>query len=186
MELKIDTILKEKGLRMADLAKKLGTNQSNLTKSLDGNPRLSTLTEVAEVLGVNVRELFPDAPVTLSAGTLQMGDKHYALVPIEAQEEPYIFSSSRFYEEAERFIVNSIKSGKTGSLCGIFRGYCPVSLIYDGDTQRLLLSFAPTDEGFYTFAYGLQKNPEFFYDEEKTREMARDVIVEFMDYIRKS
>ena len=186
MELKIDTILKEKGMRMADLAKKLDLNQSNLTKSLDGNPRLSTLIEIANILEVNVRDLFPDTPAMLSAGTLQMGDKHYALVPIEPQEKPYIFSSSQFYEKAEHFIVNSIKSGKTLSFSGIYRGYCPVSLIYDGETQRLLLSFAPTDEGFYTFAYNIKKASEFLFDEETAREQAREVLLEFMDYIKKS
>ena len=186
MKLKIDTILKEKGMRMADLAKKLKTNQSNLSKSLEGNPKLSKLFDIADALNVNVQDLFPDAPTKLSAGTLQMGDKQYALVPIDTPREPYILSSSQFYAKAEDFIVNSIRSGKTGSFCGIYQGYCPVSMIFDGETRRLLLSFAPTEEGFYTFTYKIEKNPEFYYNKEMALTQAREVIVEFIDYIRKS
>jgi len=58
MELRIKELCKEKGLRMSDVAEKMGINQANLTSSLNGNPTLTRLKDVAKVLGVEVYELF--------------------------------------------------------------------------------------------------------------------------------
>ena len=59
MELRIKELCREKGLRMSDLAEKMGVNQANLAASLKGNPTLSRLQDVANILGVEIQELFP-------------------------------------------------------------------------------------------------------------------------------
>lgn len=66
MELKIVEIAHQKGLTMADIAKQLGINRVNLSNSLNGNPTLSRLREVAKILGVEVSELFKLPPSTKS------------------------------------------------------------------------------------------------------------------------
>ena len=43
---------------MADIAKQIGISRVNLSNSLNGNPTLSRLAEVAQILGVEVSELF--------------------------------------------------------------------------------------------------------------------------------
>ena len=43
---------------MADIAKQIGISRVNLSNSLNGNPTLSRLAEVAKILGVEVSELF--------------------------------------------------------------------------------------------------------------------------------
>ena len=58
MALKIRELAKSKGMTMAEIADKLGINPITLSQSLNGNPTLSRLTEVANVLGVDVGELF--------------------------------------------------------------------------------------------------------------------------------
>lgn len=58
MALRIREIAKSKGMTMADVADKLGIKAITLSQSLNGNPTLSRLTEVADVLGVDVSELF--------------------------------------------------------------------------------------------------------------------------------
>ena len=58
MNLRIKELCKEKGLRMSDIATKMGVDRANLTASLKGNPTLSRLTDVANILGVEVYELF--------------------------------------------------------------------------------------------------------------------------------
>ena len=58
MALKIRELAKSKGMTMAEIAEKLGINPITLSQSLNGNPTLSRLTEVANVLGVDVGELF--------------------------------------------------------------------------------------------------------------------------------
>ena len=157
MELRINEILKEKGLRMADLAKKIKTDQSNLSSSLKGNPKLSTLIDVASALGVEVRELFPETKPSFTAGTLQMGDRYYVLVPVEVSEKPYIFRSGRFFMEVEGFILRCIKNGKTISLCGLFEDIYPFALLYDSKSGRLLLSFCPEGDDYWTTVYEPQK-----------------------------
>ena len=58
MPLKIKDVAKSKGMTMAQIAEKLGINPITLSQSLNGNPTLSRLTEVANALGVDVSELF--------------------------------------------------------------------------------------------------------------------------------
>ena len=58
MALKIREVAKSKGMTMAEIAERLGINPITLSQSLNGNPTLSRLTEVANVLGVDVGELF--------------------------------------------------------------------------------------------------------------------------------
>ena len=56
--LKIKQIAKEKGMTMAKLAEEMGVQPVNLSSALNGNPTLTTLTKIAEVLNVEVIDLF--------------------------------------------------------------------------------------------------------------------------------
>lgn len=58
MPLKIKEVAKSKGMTMKQIADKLGINHITLSQSLNGNPTLSRLTEVANALGVDISELF--------------------------------------------------------------------------------------------------------------------------------
>ncbi len=55
---RIKEILKQKGMKMHELAERLGIHRTNLATSLSGNPTLSRLEEIANVLDVNVADLF--------------------------------------------------------------------------------------------------------------------------------
>lgn len=59
-ELRIKQILKEKGLTLNDLAKKLGINRVSLSVSINksANPQIGTLKKIADSLGVELYELF--------------------------------------------------------------------------------------------------------------------------------
>lgn len=56
--LRIKQLVKEKGMTMAEVAKKLDINPVNLSSAVNGNPTLSTLSKIAEVLNVEVADLF--------------------------------------------------------------------------------------------------------------------------------
>lgn len=60
MEYRIKEICKEKGLTLSELADKIGMKNANLSVSIspNGNPTISTLTKIAEALGVEFVELF--------------------------------------------------------------------------------------------------------------------------------
>ena len=57
-ELRVKEILKERGIKMKDLAEQIDIAPETLTRTLKGNPQYSTLKSIADILGVSVRELF--------------------------------------------------------------------------------------------------------------------------------
>ena len=61
MALRIKELCKEKQITMKEIAEKLGINPITLSQSLNGNPTLSRLQEVADILGVRVPELFEES-----------------------------------------------------------------------------------------------------------------------------
>jgi transcriptional regulator with XRE-family HTH domain len=67
MTLRIKEICKEKGIKMSEIAEKIGISPVNLSASLNGNPTLSRLEKVAAVLGVQVKDLFTDEePISIN------------------------------------------------------------------------------------------------------------------------
>jgi len=57
-KLRIKEILKLKGMTMNQLAEKLEINRVNLSNSINGNPTVKSLLKIAEILEVDVSELF--------------------------------------------------------------------------------------------------------------------------------
>lgn len=55
--LRIKEIAKEKGISMEDIANSLGINRVTLSRNINGNPTLSTIHKIAEVLDVDVKDL---------------------------------------------------------------------------------------------------------------------------------
>lgn len=56
--LRIKEILREQNKTMQDLADMIGINRVNLSNSLNGNPTLERLRQVADCLNVNLKDLF--------------------------------------------------------------------------------------------------------------------------------
>ena len=59
----IKKIAKEKGYTMSRIADELGINRVTLAQSLNGNPTLHRLQEIANVLGCSVGDFFRDETV---------------------------------------------------------------------------------------------------------------------------
>ena len=58
MDLRIKDICREQGIMLKDLAKQLGLTEVGLSQSINGNPTIGRLEEIANALGVPVTELF--------------------------------------------------------------------------------------------------------------------------------
>lgn len=74
-KLRVKQIVKEKGLTMAKVAEMLEIHPVNLSSALNGNPTLSTLTRIAEVLGVEVAELFESENKPSIYGFVKIGEE---------------------------------------------------------------------------------------------------------------
>lgn len=59
----IKNIAKEKGYTMMRIADELGINRVTLAQSLNGNPTLHRLQEIANVLGCSIGDFFRDETV---------------------------------------------------------------------------------------------------------------------------
>lgn len=75
MALRIKELCKERHVTMAEIAAQLGINPITLSQSLNGNPTLSRLNQVAEVLHVDVSELFERTDDNRIHGVLYVGGK---------------------------------------------------------------------------------------------------------------
>lgn len=59
-ELRIREIMLEKGISVNEMSEKLGITRQSFYSIVNGNPTMSTLTKIAEILGVIVKKLFRD------------------------------------------------------------------------------------------------------------------------------
>ena len=99
MELRVVELAHAKGLTMADIAKQIGISRVNLSNSLNGNPTLSRLTEVANILGVEVSELFkPASTQKVVSGYLECDGRIVKVDSLDAVK--------RFVAEVEIILVN--------------------------------------------------------------------------------
>lgn len=58
MKLRIKDICREKGINLKDLAEKINITEVGLSKSINGNPTIQRLEEIAKALNVDFLELF--------------------------------------------------------------------------------------------------------------------------------
>lgn len=94
-ELRIKEILREQNKTMQDLADMIGINRVNLSNSLNGNPTLERLRQVADCLNVSVKDLFRE--------TKKEGVEIFGLIKIN--EDMRIIDSFSSLEE----VYNQVK-----------------------------------------------------------------------------
>ncbi len=76
--LRIKEIAKERGITMAEIAERIGISPVNLSSSLNGNPTLNRLQEVANILEVDISELFVTSKTTSDIrGYIEYGGEVY-------------------------------------------------------------------------------------------------------------
>jgi transcriptional regulator with XRE-family HTH domain len=59
-KLRIREVMLEKGISVNEMSEKLGITRQSFYSIVNGNPTMDTLTKIAEILGVTVKELFRD------------------------------------------------------------------------------------------------------------------------------
>ena len=157
MELRIKELLREQGLRMTDLADRMGMNQSNLVRSLTTNPKLSTLQDVAKALNVQMHELFTPNLPSKPNGIASIGGRTYALVDMPSVVQvPSYNNYAELRKDVSTFITNRIRTneGRTNAFCAFVGGFELMSLVYDRSNSQFILSLY----------YGDMESETLFYD----------------------
>lgn len=137
MENRIKSILKDKGLRMADLANRIGMGQSNLLASLRNNPKLSTLEEICKALGIEMAELFGGKAEKGDGIILLNGETYVVSKPAARTVQlPTYTDYSILRNDIKKFVKTSIKEQVANSLCGLVEDFEFFTLNYDRDNPR--------------------------------------------------
>ena len=155
MALRIKEIAKAKGITMGEIADKMGINPVNLSASLNGNPTLNRLQEVAAILGVEVSDLFIENSSYIN-GYIETGNNIY---PVKSKEQligiidkvdgiVHIPSCSR--EEALKvyvkdFCVRSNESNTSGAIMNRYGVNEVFALSFDCDSQKFSLTLCIGD-----------------------------------------
>ena len=55
---RVKELCSQRGIQLKDLAKAMGIAPESLSRAINGNPQLSTITCIADNLGISISELF--------------------------------------------------------------------------------------------------------------------------------
>lgn len=147
-------ICRRKGLRLSDVADRIGSGQSNLVQSVKGNPKLSTLQEIADAINVSVSELLTMRPDS-AQGIVIIGEQTYQLSkPASSIVQIPVFGNySTLRNEIRDFIKKAIKGDKNTSKMGLVETMEVFSLTYDNDQDRFILALCYADGKTLTIIY---------------------------------
>ena len=141
LERNLRDICKRKGLKLSDVADRVGTSQSNLVTSVKGNPTISRLQDIASALQVSISELLTSRPekaqglVIIDGRTYQVANPGSHVVQLPTYDRYDIFRS-----DISGFIKDCIKGEETKSKMGMLETFEVFSLIFDHYKQVFYLS----------------------------------------------
>ena len=154
MELRVKDILKAKGMKMCDLAEKMGMNQSNLQKSLSGNPTLQTLMDIADALHVQIDELFPTSVTPAAKSMLVMGGRTFGVVEMDGiAQVPCYYDYAHLHDKVKVFVYEAFTKEKCASICGFVEVLELFCLCYDAYNQSFILSLCYGQGEMLTIKY---------------------------------
>lgn len=150
MALRIKEIAKAKGITMGEIADKMGINPVNLSASLNGNPTLNRLQEVAAILGVEVSDLVIQNSSYIN-GYIETGNNIY---PVKSKEQligiidkvdgivliPSCTRGENLKENIEAFYYKSINNAESGAIMMRYGINEVFTLTYDSDHKRFSLT----------------------------------------------
>ena len=154
IEQNLREICRRKGLRLSDVADRIGAGQSNLVSSVKGNPELSTLQDIAEALNISISELLTMRPAT-AEGIAFIGGQTYQLSKPAATtvQLPSYDRYDTLRDEIKEFIMKSTASCTSASKMGLLETLEVFSLVYDHNAAKFTLSLCYAEGKTLTFAY---------------------------------
>lgn len=154
IEQNLREICKRKGLKLSDIADRIGTGQSNLITSLKGNPTISKLEAVAAALQVSLAELLTMRPEKAQGVVMIDGQVYQVSRPsANVVQLPVYERYSDFREDIKEFVSNSIESEENRSLIAMLETFEVFCLCYDARNNFFSVSLCYSDGKTMTFLY---------------------------------
>lgn len=154
IEQNLREICKRKGLKLSDIADRMGAGQSNLITSLKGNPTISKLEDVAAALQVSVAELLTMRPDSAQGLVIIDGQTYQLSKPANATVQlPSYDRYDTLREEIKDFVKKSTKGSENVSMMGLVETMEVFSLIYVPSDAKFLLSLCYADGKTLTLVY---------------------------------
>jgi transcriptional regulator with XRE-family HTH domain len=166
IEKNLREIAKAKGLKLSDIAARMGTTVSNLLTSVKGNPTVSKIQDIAEALGVGVSDLLTLRPesaqglVVIDGKTWQIARPSDAVVQIPTYNRYDVLRG-----DVRVFIARAVEGKDTVSMSGIVETMEIFCLLYDGYNGVFHLSLC----------YGGGKTMTLSYDRLEFCDASKDV-----------
>ena len=166
IEKNLREIAKAKGLKLSDIAARMGTTVSNLLTSVKGNPTVSKIQDIAEALGVGVSDLLTLRPesaqglVVIDGKTWQIARPSDAVVQIPTYNRYDVLRG-----DVRVFIARAVEGKDTVSMSGIIETMELFCLLYDGYNGVFHLSLC----------YGGGKTMTLSYDRLEFCDASKDV-----------
>lgn len=188
MALRVKELCKERGMTIKDIANKLGIDASNLSGSLKGNPKLSTLQDVAKALDVEVYDLFEKKEGGDLYGYVEVGGEIHRITntlewvqiaeKIGGLAEPRLFKRMDVMRnEVGQFICKCVKSGEAASMMGRLLAGELFALMFDSANNlfHLILLSRPQYNTYDLCDYGCNGEYDLEGDEGLTNVILNDI-----------
>ncbi len=154
LENNLREICKRKGLRLSDVADRVGTSQSNLVSSVKGNPTISKIQDIANALQVSVSELLTMRPEKATGVAIIDGHVYQVSKPAaNVVQLPVYDRYSDLRDEIKEFVMKAVAGAKTTSKMGMLETFEAFSLVYDHEDTKFILSLCYSDGKTLTIVY---------------------------------
>jgi transcriptional regulator with XRE-family HTH domain len=84
--LRIKELLKLRGMTLTELSVRMNIHRVNLSSSIKNNPTLDRLIEIADILEVNISELFTKPEINVVNGYLEYEEEIYKITKLSDLE----------------------------------------------------------------------------------------------------
>ncbi len=138
-------LCRQKGIRMAELAQRVGMTQSNLVASLRKNPKLGTIYDICSALRISPSDLFGGETKNHAGIVLLDGQTYILNRPSSNALQIPMYNDSSLKDAIGTFVLNALKSGQSGCITGMLDTSIIFSVIYDNEVASFSLVTCRSD-----------------------------------------
>lgn len=147
-------ICRRKGLRLSDVADRMGSGQSNLISSVKGNPSLAKLDEIANALQVSISELLTMRPEKATGVAIIDGQVYQVSKPAaNVVQLPVYERYSDLRDDIKEFVARAVEADGNTAKMAMLETFEVFSLSYDVHDAKFHLNLCYADGKTLSMAY---------------------------------